>query len=866
MRRGGQLALWMAVLLATLLLGVPAGAQSLSESGNPQATASEDEDSEATEPEPAEADAGEAVPGVQVVRYGGQDPYALSIQVARALADAGDGTSEWVVLVSGASWADAVAAGPLAASLAAPVVLVPPGGLQSSTARSDLVEFLRSAGTRRVVIVGSPAVLPNHEPSVLFGLGMLPRNIERVHGDDPVGTSIAVAERIGTPVEFGEQGRTVIIASDRSVADAVAVGPLAAAGPFPLLLTAPDVLDARITAYLAEHEVAHVVLVGGTAATAPAVQEAVETAGITVTRLAGADRSETARLAAELFDQHIAGDAECTGGPTRIGLAPAQHPEQALTAGPLLARGCAALRFTEPQRLPPNLHHELFLAQSRTDAAELHVFESAAALPDDALDISKPPVRIAAWRLMADESPAGSQAVLVVSDGRSQPRLYPQATVDISGTNAEHQLPRPRWGPHGRYLTYRDPATGGVSVLDTVSGRLELVRYGDEAPKLLVDTVPTWSPDGSRLIFSGIIDDESTLSDGIGMQVGIIPPQLTAELFLYDIPSGETARMTRNASVDIVLSWSPDGTKVAYGTTWYLWPFDTFVHTWQLTIESIDTGDIRVLPYPYLRPWGLSWSPDNNQILLDGIPDDGKGHGWPSLSSEIFVVDADGSNLQQLTPSNCESCVEPRYGNETALPHSAHYPSWSPGGDKTIYQMWVITDEAAYGPGDEGPELSWQVHDFATGKGRILIPLGPDDLATSGRVVGWANNDELFFTFSNRYDNADDSDQPLEFVARVNANSGSIRQEFEVPSRMTAGAPEHSRWLSMSPDRQHFAASYPQAGLYVYSLQTQSWAAVIDTWGPVGGDGAHGVVSNCVADWTDVGILGTCNEILANEA
>ena len=38
-------------------------------------------------------------------------------------------------------------------------------------------------------------MLPNHEPSVLYELGMLPRNIERVHGDDPVATAIAVAER-----------------------------------------------------------------------------------------------------------------------------------------------------------------------------------------------------------------------------------------------------------------------------------------------------------------------------------------------------------------------------------------------------------------------------------------------------------------------------------------------------------------------------------------------------------------------------------------------------------------------------------------------------------------------------------------------
>ena len=114
----------------------------------------------------------------------------------------------------------------------------------------------------------------------------------------------------------------------------MAVGPLAAAGPFPLLLTGPDALDPRITAYLAEHDVANVVLVGGTAAIAPAVQEALEAADITVTRLAGGDRADTSRLAAELFEQLTSDDLGCASGPARIGLAPAQRPKLALTAGP----------------------------------------------------------------------------------------------------------------------------------------------------------------------------------------------------------------------------------------------------------------------------------------------------------------------------------------------------------------------------------------------------------------------------------------------------------------------------------------------------------------------------------------------------
>ena len=102
------------------------------------------------------AEANVTANGVEVVRLWSPDRYGTSLAVARELVRLRGGRAEAVVLASGESWADAAVAGPLAASLSAPVLLVPPGGLQTSAARPDLVEFLRSAGTRRVVILGSP--------------------------------------------------------------------------------------------------------------------------------------------------------------------------------------------------------------------------------------------------------------------------------------------------------------------------------------------------------------------------------------------------------------------------------------------------------------------------------------------------------------------------------------------------------------------------------------------------------------------------------------------------------------------------------------------------------------------------------------
>ena len=400
----------------------------------------------------------ESASSVEVVRYAGSDQHELSLSVAQALVDADGGTSEWVVLASGESWADAVAAGPLAASLDAPVVLVPPGGLQTAAARPDLVEFLKSSGVRRVVIVGSPDVLPNHEPSALYGLGMLPRNIERVHGDDPIGTSIAVAERIGAPAEFGELGRTVIVASDQSVADAVTVGPLAAAGPFPLLLSAHDALDPRIATYLTDQQIEHVVLVGGTAAITPAVQNAIEVAGSTVTRLAGRDRSETSRRVAGLFEQHTADDPACTGDAIRIGLVLAQHPEQALNAGPLLATLCTPLRYTEPDRLSAELRNTLYLARQQGHRVELLFFASEPSIADSDLSVSLPPVQLAFVSVGEVTQSGKRNAQIAVVNEHGAIRSFSQTEFEIPAwPPASTQVCGLRnldWSPAGRYLSY----------------------------------------------------------------------------------------------------------------------------------------------------------------------------------------------------------------------------------------------------------------------------------------------------------------------------------------------------------------------------------------------------------------------------
>ena len=512
-----------------------------------------------------------ALGGVKVVRYAGSDAYALSIELAQALVDAGDGSSEWVVLASGESWSDAVAAGPLAASLGAPVVLVPPGGLQSPAARPELVEFLRSAGVRRVVLVGDPEGLPNHEPSVLYGLGMLPRNIERVWGDIPAAMSAALAQRLGEPAELGDLGRTVIIVSDQGAADAVAMAPLAAAGPYPLLLTAPDELHADVEGFLDAHDVDHVVIAGGLQSVGSAVEEAIEATGTLVTRLAGSNRHHTAVLAMNL----LAAAPGCVDTEfDTIGLAPADRPQLAMTVGPLLGPQCIPLLYTDADRLAPVTQNHLYLHRHRIGIEPAwHLIGDEVTI--DPAAIQHPPVRMAT---VADNPDSDGQHIVVL-DEHHQPTHY-LLDAGFSG------ITDVRWTPDHTAITFTGIRGGTplahaqvqylswdapVNVDEGARSTYELdLRSGTAR---LQPSIPTWLqwPVSSwyvPLIQDGWIDPVPSPGREYIVFRGPTEDHAGHSLFAFHVDSGEVRQLTHNATDDthhvVSADWLADGRRLIY--------------------------------------------------------------------------------------------------------------------------------------------------------------------------------------------------------------------------------------------------------------------------------------------------------------
>ena len=324
--------------------------------------------------------AGSVRADVKIERHGGADRYETSLLIAEAFAKGADGALEDVVMVSGRHWTDAVVAASVASVFEAPILMTPPGEL-----RDDALAFLKRVGAENVHVVAA-GTWPdtNVSPQVFAQLREAGFMVDELFGADrySLGAEIARWLEHQQPGGLSRVGRSAILANGEVFADALVAGPLSYKAQVPLLLTPRDELHSAVADYLRDADIAHVVLMGGTAALSEDVATAIRELGITeVDRMAGSTRFETATMTARYAADRFADG--CFGG-SGVGLARARVPFDALGAAPLLAQLCAPLVLTDPANVPESTAG--FLDRKAYRGIDLTVFGGATAVSQQALD------------------------------------------------------------------------------------------------------------------------------------------------------------------------------------------------------------------------------------------------------------------------------------------------------------------------------------------------------------------------------------------------------------------------------------------------------------------------------------------------
>jgi Tol biopolymer transport system component len=251
------------------------------------------------------------------------------------------------------------------------------------------------------------------------------------------------------------------------------------------------------------------------------------------------------------------------------------------------------------------------------------------------------------------------------------------------------------WPGLNGYMAYGSNRTGSAFSDDVYVSPLDVETPTQLTFRRADDGQPAWSPDGRRLAFK-------TTQFGSN-QLAVINADGTGETLLT-----RTFRFSEGQP-----AWSPDATKLLYRRT----PENPLVQngdTWALDVEGsakdptqpvtqavlLRTGDER---YP-------SYSPDGAQIAFRGDLDLAE----PSGDEELYVMNADGTNVRQLT-SNADFDSAPSWSadGKRILFERALAGTFTPGVEAQEKDVYVMRADGSHvrrltdSPGlDEGPEFS----------------------------------------------------------------------------------------------------------------------------------------------------------------
>lgn len=200
-----------------------------------------------------------------VERQSGADRFEASRNLAKAVWNApGVGGAPEVFIATGNNFPDALAAGPAAGSIGAPVILV--NGLQQHLDQATQ-DLLISLGTTDVDIVGGPnSVTPGVE-SDLANLMHGTDHVHRYSGATRYDAAAAMNQ------DFFPQAAIVFAATGANFPDALAGAPLAGVYGAPIYLTQPTCISQVVAANVLEDDTQGIWLLGGPASLSPAVED-----------------------------------------------------------------------------------------------------------------------------------------------------------------------------------------------------------------------------------------------------------------------------------------------------------------------------------------------------------------------------------------------------------------------------------------------------------------------------------------------------------------------------------------------------------------------------------------------------------------
>jgi Tol biopolymer transport system component len=236
-----------------------------------------------------------------------------------------------------------------------------------------------------------------------------------------------------------------------------------------------------------------------------------------------------------------------------------------------------------------------------------------------------------------DWSPDGERIAFDTAVDVRNPRWRDIWVVDSDGSGATRLTNHvgddaaPAWSPDGSSIAFVRSGLG-VYVMNADGSGLQRLTSGKAD-----DRDPAWSPDGRWIAFASTPDGGNLWGD--------------TDLWVMRADGSGRRRLTRSPGFEAGPDWSPDGRRIAFESG-FLNTAGSVHEIWSMKADG--TGRVRLT-----RQSGSDydanpdWSPDGRRIVFErGIV------GYEAFccgTYGLWVMDADGRNLQQVTEGDDSS-------------------------------------------------------------------------------------------------------------------------------------------------------------------------------------------------------------------
>ena len=416
----------------------------------------------------------QAAEGVKLERLAGLDRVETAIKVSQKAYDKAD----TVVLAGYNGEADALTGTLLAKDKNAPVLLTYKDKLDA-----DLVAELNRLGAKKVYILGGETVVFTAVETALKDAGF---TTSRLKGDTRVETAVAIATEV-----LGSSTPTEAFAVEyNSLADALAIGPVAANKKAPILITYKDTVPAKTEEAMKAMQVKDLTVIGGTNALTEKGKMALEAiTGKEVTRVSGSNRELTSLEIANKYNKN----------PKAVVVANGYKSADALVGGYFAAMMDAPILLTNTNKITLDV-----LAFIKDAEVNTYVLGGETAVSGDVYTKVEEQLVVTEEDLKVESVSAINAKTIEVT--------FNKAVAEADQAKAEFELLRGTF----KQNTTVEWAEDGMSATLTVAGKLQDSKYTVNVSGLTEEVLTkTITVEAQKVASIEILDDIAVLSGKI---------------------------------------------------------------------------------------------------------------------------------------------------------------------------------------------------------------------------------------------------------------------------------------------------------------------------------------------------------------